>query len=90
MYVSIDEVNVRSNLSVPTTQLQGYLNGTLAFTVTDLEQLVPVYPLNSLRDFEYVFRFTAPSSVPVSVLESNLNASRVDGRFFHILAVSGE
>lgn len=74
------------------TQLQSDLNDALSFTVDDLEVAVPVHSVQTIRDVEYVFRFTAPASVPIRELETNLSMIQREGifHFFHIAQVSGE
>ena len=75
-------------------QLQSDLGDTLTFTVTDLEQVVPVYPIQTIRDVEYGFRFTVPASVSIRELENNLSMilynDDTDERSFYIAEVSGE
>ena len=81
-------------ICVSSMQLQSDLGDTLTFTVTDLEQVVPVYPIQTIRDVEYGFRFTVPASVPIRELESNLSMilynDDADERSFYIAEVSGE
>lgn len=82
----------RAYLSHNSTQLQSDLNDALSFTVDDLEVAVPVHSVLTISDVEYVFRFTAPASVPIRELETNLSMIQREGifHFFHIAQVSGE
>ena len=61
----------------------------LNFTVTDLQPAVPVHSRYSITEIEYVFRFTAPGSIPVMELEANLSSVQRE-RVFYIAEASGE